>query len=391
MNILILGCVSSYAVERFLKASNNLGVRALFVFATGHRVDADGLDSENILQVPSLDPTHIEALEHAIADWGHPIDAVLPGGELVVPTVSVLAKRLGCRHAGPDMELFRDKLKMRQAVQAANLPQPKVLAVCRSKHDIPDIPIPYPVIVKPRDCAASFHVRKCDNEEELRAAIQAIADHKQSSATGVRFRGEALVETIASGAEYSVEGAVQDGELKFIHSHCKVLSSLPYFDEIGHVTLPASAPEAPILADTLRKLVKALGLVTGIVHAEFRLEADTAQLIEIAARIGGDMISDLTELSTGISLEETMIQILLLNAKPLSLQSNINRIAGVGFLFSDNVDIPADIKVVKRGRSQAYAPAINASEYHVTRRCGYFIFYSKSHKTAIDHIRILAQ
>lgn len=391
MNILILGCISSYSVERFIKAGNDLGVRIIFVFAASHKVRVDGLHDDNILQVTSLDTTHIRELEQAIKDLGIKIDSILPGGELVVPTVFTLSQRLDCCCAGPDILLFRHKLKMRQAIDSAGLPQPKVIGVFSSENEISDIEISYPVIVKPSDGAASFNVRKCDNEIELREGINAITRHKQSVATGVHFSGEALVETIAHGSEYSVEGVVQNGELRFIHAHRKALSPLPYFDEIGHVTLPGQEFESEILADALSNVVKTLGLITGVVHAEFRIEKEEARLIEIAARIGGDMIPDLTEFATGVSLEKAMIQIHLPNASPLLLEHKIERIVGIGFLFSDDFDIPEGLEVLKQGKAQAYSPIDYVSNYHVTRRRGYILFSCEEYGDAINYIKMITE
>jgi biotin carboxylase len=75
----------------------------------------------------------------------------------------------------------------------------------------------------------------------------------------------------------------------------------PYFEEVGHLVDGAD----PRLADAgfrqlLEQAHRALGFTDGITHTEFRLTSSGPKLIEVNARLGGDLIPYLGLRATGI-------------------------------------------------------------------------------------------
>jgi biotin carboxylase len=81
----------------------------------------------------------------------------------------------------------------------------------------------------------------------------------------------------------------------------KHLGPAPYFDETGH-TVDATDPLLAQVAPIAAAAVKALGITDGVQHVEMRLVDGRPRLIEVNARIGGDMIGHLVRLATGIDL-----------------------------------------------------------------------------------------
>jgi biotin carboxylase len=69
-------------------------------------------------------------------------------------------------------------------------------------------------------------------------------------------------------------------------------------------TLPRGDAETQQLKELNKELIRVLGLVRGVTHAEFLKARDTGNIyfLEIAARVGGAYISDLVESATGINL-----------------------------------------------------------------------------------------
>jgi biotin carboxylase len=155
----------------------------------------------------------------------------------------------------------------------------------------------FPAVIKPAAFAGSIGVIRVDRPEELRAAFEfASAGASQSREdTGV------LVEEYLDGPEVSVECVTQRGETTAVAVTRKSLSPAPYFYETGH-TVDAADPLLAQVAPVAAAAVKALGITDGVQHVEMRLVDARPRLIEVNARIGGDMIGHLVRLATGIDL-----------------------------------------------------------------------------------------
>jgi len=75
----------------------------------------------------------------------------------------------------------------------------------------------------------------------------------------------------------------------------------PYFEEVGHIVDAADPLLAdPGLAAVLAAAHRALGFTDGITHAEFKLTGDGPVVIEVNARLGGDLIPYLGMRASGI-------------------------------------------------------------------------------------------
>ncbi|MFD3910031.1 ATP-grasp domain-containing protein [Streptomyces sp. NPDC058603] len=164
--------------------------------------------------------------------------------------------------------------------------------------------IGYPAVIKPAAFAGSIGVIRIDRPEELPAAFAfALAGASQSHEdTGV------LVEEYLDGPEVSVECVTHDGETTAVAVTRKSLGPAPYFTETGH-TVDAVDPLLAQVAPVAAAAVKALGITDGVQHVEMRLVGGRPRLIEVNARIGGDMIGHLVRLATGIDLPKAAADI----------------------------------------------------------------------------------
>ena len=120
-----------------------------------------------------------------------------------------------------------------------------------------------------------------------------------------------LVETYIPGREVAIEGLLSDGQFRALAIFDKPdpLEG-PYFEETIYVT-PSRLPESEqrALIDCAARSVAALGLVTGPIHAEFRINEEGPWIIEIAPRpIGGLCARALRFGSEKISLEELILR-----------------------------------------------------------------------------------
>src|SRR5258708_3551460 len=109
-----------------------------------------------------------------------------------------------------------------------------------------------------------------------------------------------LVEELLTGPEISVDCVVADGACTITALAHKQTGLDPFFEETGH-TVDARDPllDDAVLRDQLDRVHKALDYTRGATHTEFRLTPDGPRLVEINARLGGDLIPYLGFLATG--------------------------------------------------------------------------------------------
>jgi biotin carboxylase len=172
---------------------------------------------------------------------------------------------------------------------------------------------------------------RADTAQELDAAF-AVAE-QASHGGSPDYEGGVLVEEMLLGPEISLDGAVlADGSYRAFFVARKRLGPKPYFEEIGH-TVSASDPllRDPVLREVLAAAHRALGLGCGITHTEAILTARGPVIVEVNARLGGDLIPWLGKLATGI--DPAHVAVALATGAPPPLQSTRRRCVGVRFLY----------------------------------------------------------
>ncbi len=170
-----------------------------------------------------------------------------------------------------------------------------------------------PYVVKPIDASGSMGVKRCENGEELFFAVENIRGISEYSST-FDISGDVLVETYIGGEEFSAE-LIWDTvatEWKLLGFTQKFLSKPPLFVEIGHL-FPYhfdAVIQEKITAEVKMWLNK-IGLRNCVAHVEFKVEDGIPYLIEVNPRFGGDHISRLIELATGVNLIAESIKSLM--------------------------------------------------------------------------------
>lgn len=232
---------------------------------------------------------------------GAVIDGVLCWDEgLVLPTAAVAAA-LGLPGGDPDaVGRCRDKHLTREALAASGVAQPCSVLVGSVEEALEAAArIGYPVVLKPRALAASLGVVKVASPGEL---LQWFPFASETTAPGApSYERVVLVEEFADGREISVDCAVHDGSVLPLFVARKEIGFPPYFEEIGHYVDGGD----PLLGDPkLQTLLSdthaALGVRDGMTHCEVMLTAGGPKVIEVNARLGGDMIPYIGMRATGV-------------------------------------------------------------------------------------------
>lgn len=238
------------------------------------------------------------------------IDGVICWDEIRIVHAARLADALGLPSGPPQaIACCRDKHQTRTALAAAGVAQAQsILVSTAAEAKAAAQTIGYPVIVKPRALGASYGVSLANGPSELAAAY---AHARGAHEDGVPFfDAGVLIEEYMDGPEISVDTAFADGVMMPMFVARKVTGFFPHFEEIGHV-VDAADPllEDPQLRGVLAGAHKAVGFKTGITHTELRLTPSGPKIVEINARLGGDMIPYVGWLASGIDPGRVAVEV----------------------------------------------------------------------------------
>ncbi|MDQ1721865.1 MAG: hypothetical protein QOI26_1599 [Pseudonocardiales bacterium] len=314
-------------------------------------------------QLPYLVGSSVVALldeQRVVADRQGLIDAalevaqdskvagVLTYEELLVTATAHVAERLGVRGLSvAGAENCRDKSRSRAALAQAGIAQPQYALV----HDLDEADeaaarIGYPVVTKPRGMGASVGVVQADDPESLKAAFE-VAERARRAGPPV-YEDGVLIEELVDGPEISIDGAIFGGEYRPFCLARKQLGAPPYFEEVGHL-VDAADPLAtdPALHALLAAAHRTLGVHDGVTHTEVRLTSRGPVIIEVNARLGGDLIPYLGMLATGVDPGLVAAQVAA-GAAP-SLETTSRSCAGIRFLYPPQDCVVLNVSVPEPG------------------------------------------
>ena len=288
--LLLLTTAHSYRNEAFQAAATQAGVELLVAYdlppamrgeERPHRAGWLGVD---------LDDPQAAAAAIAAATAGQPLAAVLPVDDSGVVAAAAVASRLGLPYNAPAAaEAARDKYRMRTLMAAGGVPCPWFRRFSTGD-DFGAIAgeVPYPCVVKPTTLNGSRGVMRADAPQEFVARAQRLA-----RLLGHEFGPGPhpfLVESFIPGGEVALEGMLDGGELTVLALFDKPdpLDG-PFFEETIYTT-PSRLPQAvqDAIARCAGQAAAAIGLQTGPIHAELRVNEQGPWLLEVAGRsIGG--------------------------------------------------------------------------------------------------------
>lgn len=272
---------------------------------------------------------------------------------------SVLALRLGLEfHAAEVVERLIDKVAQRTALAAAGFEGPRFWTVPPRSADPAPAPseqqrarivadvvgaAAFPVVVKPRQGAASRDTYRADDAGALLAVLTANRDE------------EVIVETYLADVTpldsqefsdfVSVESAIVDGAV----SHLAVTGRFPLAHPFrgsgmfipGHLPADLTVAIEQLAADAAR----ALGVRTSIMHTEIKVTPDGPRIIEVNGRVGGG-VPDILRLLHGPNIIRWRILLALGLDLPLDEIRPFDRI---GFFLWHQPPVGAHRIVAVRG------------------------------------------
>lgn len=286
--------------------------------------------SRHVTSLHRITPGDLPAVLQLARDES--VDAVLTWTDSWIQTAAAASSALRLPgHPVPSARACRDKHRMRQVWAAAGVPSARSVLVTEETQACQAAAgIGYPVVVKPRVGAGGAGVSLARDPAELARAYAAAAavGHREHALAGV------LVEEYLDGPQFSVEAVlVRSGRFHPVAVGTR-RTGLPGFAAASR--LVSGAHQVEQLASVRRAVEAAhaaLGLCEGATHAEVRLTERGPRMVGLNARLGGDLISRLVPLATGIDLGAAAVDAALGDQPRLT--HTRRRSAGIVFRYPD--------------------------------------------------------
>lgn len=304
--VLLLTTAHSYRGAAFLAAAARLGIEVVQAMDMPQALQPRGVPLAIDFRQPDTAVAAIVAYAQS-----RPLAAILPLDDSGVLIAALASQALGLPYNSPQAATAaRDKLHMRQLLHQGGVPTP---VFCGFKTTDPSEmvtavvcdQIGFPCVVKPRTLNGSRGVIRANDEKALTAAVARVKRLLQAiGAEGF------LVEAFMPGGEVALEGVLHNGRLQLLALFDKPdpLDG-PFFEETIYVTpsrLPAET-QAAITNMAVRGAL-AIGLQTGSVHAELRVNGAGVWIVEVNGRSIGGLCSQTLRFDRGMSLEELLLR-----------------------------------------------------------------------------------
>ena len=313
--VMILTTPQTYRTEAFVTAAEKLDIELIKV------VDMPKSLAEQWGMQLGLDFSQIDTAVSQIINYAQkrPLAAIIAVDDAGTHLAAQACHALKLPHnAVQAADAARNKYLMRKLLTKHNIASPAFLQFHLNEPEEivlikVDSQIGYPCVLKPLHLNGSRGVIRVNNEAELLAARSRIGHMLQR----IHATPSILVESYIPGIEVALEGVLANGRLQPLALFDKPdpLEG-PFFEETLYIT-PSRLPQETqhLIVETAEASAKALGLQTGSVHAELRINDEGAWIVEVNGRSIGGLCSqtlrfDITikDQQQQLSLEELILR-----------------------------------------------------------------------------------
>lgn len=227
------------------------------------------------------------------ADQKHAFTGVIGCDDETVELAALVAKTFDLPHNPPIAARYsrrKDLARKKLAESGCAIPRHSVLDLTNGLDKILN-PLDWPTVLKPLNMSGSRGVTRVDDHDSFIAAILRLKKIL-AEASDPYEKNHLLLEEYIDGIEIAYEGYLIGGRLHTITIFDKPEPLTgPYFAETIYVTPTALDRQLrQQINDVIQQACDAYGLVTGVIHAECRIDANNrVWILEVASRtIGGD-------------------------------------------------------------------------------------------------------
>ena len=323
--VLLLIPSASYRTTDFMEAARRLDLE--IVVGSDHGQPLAELFPGRTLSANFHNPAEGAVQIAKFADT-HPLDAIIAVDDAGAVLAAAAAERLDLPANAVDaVAATRNKALLRERLRPAGLPSPqfRVYSLDQAPADCAE-ELRFPCVIKPLSLAGSRGVMRVDDCEGFLVAVErlrALLEQPAVTAECGDTAREYLAEDYIPGTEVALEALVTDGTLHPLALFDKpdALEG-PFFEETIYVTpsrLPAARQRE--ISAAAQRACRALGILNGPVHAEFRLNDAGVWPVDIAARTIGGLCARALRFSDGADDRAPLEEIVLRHAAGLPIAS----------------------------------------------------------------------
>lgn len=264
-----------------------------------------GVDLLHLQSTPELMPSMLRPAHDSYEDFlvfdnedacirelnRHSPRFVVAGQEPGVPLADRLSEALELRTNGSALSVARrNKYHMIETVRAAGLATADQILTEHVEHALEWVKQRghWPCVAKPLSSASTDGVFICENADKLRRAFRSILTSKDIFDEANQ---QVLVQSFLSGTEYIVDTVSSDGSAYVCgvwRYHKRVLPNGKPIYNRDVLMDPADEVVAPLVAYT-KRVLDALNVRNGPAHSEIIMEDGGPVVVEVGARLNGNM------------------------------------------------------------------------------------------------------
>lgn len=292
--VLILG--AGIFQLRLLQRARALGLQTHVVSRPGNYPGI--AEADHFYPIDTTDVASVTELARALG-----VAAVLTAGtDVCIPTLGAVDDELGLPGLSQETaETISHKDRFRAFQQAHGLPAPRHVA----GHSVEELQVAVralapPVIIKPVDASGSRGITRVTafGADVIRRAFLAAVVHSR--------RRMVCAEEQVPGTEVGGNALLQGGRIAFLgvtakHLHGFLVRGHHYPTDIG-------ASDQERLQGAIAECCSLLGYRDGPLNFDVMVEGGTVCILELAARFGGNGLTDLTERAFGCDIETEYIR-----------------------------------------------------------------------------------
>lgn len=277
-------------------------LHGLTVHTTGNRPDHPGHQiAHGYVPGNYAQPQEIVAVARRLG-----VDFVVPGAnDFAMMSAAAVAEALKLPGFDPVETTQMLHLKDRFKAFAAALDMPACRHVILRRAD--DRPyaeqlqgLRFPIMVKPVDLTGGKGISRVDSLDGVAAAV--------AEARSLSTRDALVAEEWFDGSLHSYSTVVADGEIVFEYTDTELCLFQPQLVSTSLSTCPVHPEALQAVRQATSRMVQALKLVDGVLHAQFLARDGEARVLEYTRRMSGDLYSRVVQMVRGCRHADVFIR-----------------------------------------------------------------------------------
>ncbi|MBR5529134.1 MAG: ATP-grasp domain-containing protein [Oscillospiraceae bacterium] len=185
----------------------------------------------------------------------------------------------------------------------------------------------FPLIVKPVDCNSSKGVKRCENHNELKEAVEKAISYSRTDT--------AIVEEFIDGEELSADVYVEDGvaHLLSVSSLDKIADNDKFVIFRGRYSSETVEKVHDLVQGIAQKIADAFGLVNSPMLIQMITDGRRAAVLEFSARTGGGVKFMLIKKASGFDVISAVIDLTLGNKPHVDKVTPENKFIANEFIY----------------------------------------------------------